>query len=329
MAAFQGQVTTQTGVLIGRLLEVFICTKGFPKVNASGSFECMKLPLRAEKGGILTYTTIKQVDVATATETLWYQVKGTVKCIYSGQDFINNLRLLSQDACQVWCSDLNSNKFSFTAPAGTFTTPTATNLCGIGYKAQVSQMKERTVTVTFETILTDTQFALLMSQAASYAGITAAAGTTNGLVTLATPGHAYRPGYKNVTVNAAVVGELDDSTEYTEESVPIMGNQGLTYSRFCKVNVKISTLQMNPTNLQALPTWNAVAGTYAVVLNDYGDVATTFATGLKPDLNASHGDDTGKLTIDLTAEYPYDFTNAITVTGTLAATATTFTQLGY
>ncbi len=326
---FQGQVTTQAGIPIGRLKEVYIATKGFPKVNGTGSFESMKLPLRADKGGILTYTTIKQIDVATATETLWYQVKGSVKCIYTGQDLVQNLRLLSQDACQVWCADLNSNFYSFTAPAGTFGTPTATNWCGVGYKFHVAQMKERTVTVTFETILSSAEFALLMSQATAYAGITASGGTTNNLVSIATPGHAYRPGFKSITVNAVVVGELDDNTEYTSESVPIVGNKGLVYSRFCKETIKLSSLQMNPTNLQGVTAWDAVAGTYPVVLNDYGDVATTFTTGLKPDLNATHGDDTGKMEIILTAEYPYDFTNAITVTGTGVATATSFTQLGY
>jgi len=329
MAAFQGQLTTQGGILIGRLKEFFIATKGFPKVNASGSFETMKLPLRAEKGAQINWKAITQADVGAATETIWYQVKITVKCIYSGWDFIQNLMLLSQDACQAWFADLNGNCYSFVAPAGTFGTPTSTNWVGVGYKYTASQMKERTVTVTLETILTDTELTELLGGVSAYTGITASGGVANGLVAIATPGHAQRPGFKSVTENAVAIGELDDSTEFTIENVPIPGNKGLVYSRFCKVTAKPNTLQMNPTNLLGVPTWSAVAGTTAVVFNDYQDVAYTFATGLKPDLDAMSGDDTGKMGISLTAEYPYDFTNAITFTGTGILTSPTFTQLGY
>ncbi len=326
MPAYQGVNTTQAGILIPRFKEGFLVTAGFPKTNASGSLESMQLPLRAEKS-LFKWTTIKQLDVATGVNALFYQLAGNLIYVYSGVEFLQNLMLLSQEACQGFFSDLNGNHYNFVAEAGTYAAPTGTDLLSVGYKYSMQQMKQTTAEIDLKVILTENEWNLLNDPtfSATYAA-GGSGGVSNGLVALAALAGTTKPGFKSITVNGISIGEINPSTDMIiMQGTVVPGNKGRDYARFAKTTLKAVTSQMNPTQVQGAIDHAKHADSYEVVGTTWEGVAWTFVTGMKPDISAQHGDEVGTLELNMECEFPYDFTNAIDFT---SLTAPTFTQEG-
>src|SRR6266576_7118244 len=315
MPTYQGQNTTPTGIPLTRLKEIFVATKGFPKTNVSGSFECMKLPLRKEKGAIIKVTSVEVMDVAKGARTQMFNVEITCTCLVSSVPFLSNLLLLSRDAVQVFAATLDATPIycNFVASAGTFAAPTATDLLSLSCKYTLSQTV-REVEIKLVGQLTDTEWNQLNDStfSASYqAG--GSGGATNGLATIATPGVNIRSGFKSCTVNAVNVGELKkDGVELILQTIHdgTEGNKGKQYARSLDLTAKVTSLQANPTNFQGAVD-HTQASSYAVVLNDYNDAAWTLTSGARPKIVATTGDEAGSLEITMGGNYVYDFTNSI------------------
>lgn len=330
MGAYQGLLTTQAGINIPRFKEGFLAGQGNPKTNASGSHECMQLPLRSEKSLSLVYGQASQADVSTSPNEIWIPVTLTGKFIYSGVDFLQNLMLLSQTRVQGFFSNLNGVFYNFVNNPGTYASPTGTEYFSLSYKHTIQQMKQAEVDITLKTTLTDNEANYLNDPtfSASYAtGDTG--GPTLGLVALASLTGASRSGFKTITVNGVSIGEIHNDTEQIIESTMMVpGNKGREYGRGAKVTLKAVGVQMNPVQMQGAIDHLKHADTYEVIATDYMGNAWTYVTGMKPDINGSKtGDDVGLLTVNMMTEYPYDFGTGKAIDFT-SLTAPTFTQEG-
>lgn len=274
MPAFQGELAAN--VKEARFDTIRSATPGFPFINVATDYESVHWGLR--KGAVFTADPVTNPDIQGRDILEMYDCH--VKAEFKQTTFacLKNLFLQAQNNHQLLAEAQNDVYLKFTATAGTFATPTATQLVGCDWSFTIDA-KERLLTMDWHTQLTDTELALLYSGSG-----TTSTGGTGGTALGLTDMSAYnfaafqRAGIHTVTVNGVDIGiHQGADARFTMKSLARHHDKrGRPFNREVEIENEIVMLQSTLLDLGAGVT--ASQSEYTIVITDYNDCSITLTT---------------------------------------------------
>lgn len=315
--AFQG--TVYTNVQNYRIAELLYATDGFAFNHAT---EAGTIGLR--KNTKLTRKVSGPVDAAGRP------IVDRVECTIEGEGLqtgllnLKNARTLSSAFHQLRVKDDSGKYFNFVSFAGTFGTPTGSQLVGLNFEFMLST-SERTLKYTWETAMANTQWDWILTNSTG-AQTGGTGGTSGGLTASAYSRANYkRSNIKSVTCDGVNIGVFKDFKLTLKSDATNRDNWNRPINRQMTAEMEVVMLQTSKDDLLGVST-TAEQLDKAWVVTTAEDEVITFDTGALGVYGESEaGDENAFTKLSLKGNFPYS-TAAVNIA---SATAATFSLVGY
>lgn len=302
-----------------RIAELLYATAGFTFAHAT---EAGSIGLR--KGATLKRTVEGPTDAAGRPIVDRVKTSTEAEGLQSGLLNLKNALTLSSGFHQLRLKDDSGKYFNFVEFAGTFGTPTGSQLVGLNFEWMLAS-NERGIKYTWDADMANTQWDYILAQAAS--GATGGASGTSGGLTASSYGRSNfkRSGIKSITCDGVNIGVTKDFKLTIKSDAVNRDDWNRPINRQLLVEMEVVMLQSTANDLLGVST-TAEQLDKAWVVNTAEDETITFASGALGVYGETETGDSNAFTkLLLKGAFPYS-TDAVNIA---SATAATFNLRGY